>query len=34
MLKKLMLSELVLGVAAAVVTSIPDLQRYFKMRSM
>ncbi len=34
MLKKMMLSALGLGLAAAVITSIPDLQRYFKIRSM
>ena len=34
MLKKLVFSALLLGAAAVVVNSIPDIQRYLRIRSM
>jgi Family of unknown function (DUF6893) len=34
MLKKVVFSALLLGVAAVVVNSLPDLQRYLRIRSM
>lgn len=34
MFKKLVLTAVLLGVAAVVVSSIPDIQRYIRIRNM